>query len=89
MKMNIFKKFFTTITSSFTRAISNIYLSILPRKAYLRFMRKNDTAGIFKDISDEVLLQSRAAVRIHTIIKTAIMAVGTFLGYTIWKKCHV
>ena len=51
-------------------------------------MRKNDTKGVFKDISDEVLLQSRAAVRIQTAIKAAVIGIGTFLGYTIYKKCH-
>lgn len=88
MKTNMFKKFFGGIASTISKSAANVLLSILPKKAYLKFMRKNDTKGVFKDISDEVLLQSRAVVRIQTVIKASIMAVGTFLGYAIYKKCH-
>ena len=87
-KTDMFKKFFSGIASTISKSAANVLLSILPKKSYLKFMRKNDTEGVFKDISDEVLLQSRAAVRIQTAIKTAVMAIGTFLGYTIYKKCH-
>ena len=87
-KTGMFKKFFSGIASTISKSAANVLLSILPKKAYLKFMRKNDTKGVFKDISDEVLLQSRAAVRIQTAIKTVVMAVDTFLGYAIWKKCH-
>ena len=88
MKTNIFKKFFGGIASTISKSAANALLSILPKKAYLKFMRKNDTKGVFKDISDEVLLQSRTVVRIETAIKSAVMAIGTFIGCTIWKKCH-
>ena len=87
-KTDIFKKFFSGIASTISKSAANVLLSILPKKSYLKFMRKNDTKGVFKDISDEVLLQSRAAVRIQTAIKAVVMTVGTFLGYAIWKKCH-
>ena len=87
-KTGMFKKFFVTVSTPIMKAASNVWVSILPKNAYLKFMRKHDTEGVFKDISDEVLLQSRAAVRIQTAIKTAVMAIGTFLGYTIYKKCH-
>ena len=87
-KTGMFKRFFTNITTPIVRVATSIFLSILPKKNYLAYMRKHDTAGVFHDISDEVLLQSRAAVRIQTAIKTAVMAIGTFLGYTIYKKCH-
>lgn len=87
-KTGMFKKFFGSIAFTISKSAANVLLSILPKKSYLKFMRKNDTEGVFKDISDEVLLQSRAAVRIQTAIKTAVMAIGTFLGYTIYKKCH-
>lgn len=88
MKTGMFKKFFTTITTPFVKVATSIFLSILPKKNYLAYMRKHDTAGVFHDISDEVLLQSRMVVRIQTVIKSAVMAIGTFIGCTIWKKCH-
>ena len=87
-KTGMFKKFFVTVSAPIMKAASNVWVSILPKNAYLKFMRKHDTEGVFKDISDEVLLQSRAGVRIQTAIKASIMAVGTFLGYAIYKKCH-
>lgn len=87
-KTGMFKKFFTTITAPFVKAATSIFLSILPKKNYLAYMRKHDTAGVFNDISDEVLLQSRMVVRIQTAIKAAVMVIGTFLGYGIYKKCH-
>ena len=87
-KTGMFKKFFSGIASTISKSVANVLLSILPKKSYLKFMRKNDTKGVFKDISDEVLLQSRAAVRIQTTIKAVVMTVGTFLGYAIWKKCY-
>ena len=87
-KSSMFKKFFNIISAPIMKAAANVWVSILPKKAYLKFMRKNDTENIFKDISDEVLLQSRMGVRIHTAIKAAVMAIGTFLGYTIYKKCY-
>ena len=88
MKTNMFKKFFGGIASTISKSAANVLLSILPKKAYLKFMRKNDTKGVFKDISDEVLLQSRTVVRIETAIKSAVMAIGMFLGMAIYKKCH-
>ena len=87
-KTSMFKKFFNTISAHIMKTAANVWVSILPKKAYLKFMRKNDTENVFKDISDEVLLQSRMGVRIHVAIKTAVMAIGTFLGYTIYKKCN-
>lgn len=87
-KTSMFKKFFNTISAPIMKAAANVWVSILPKKAYLKFMRKNDTENVFKDISDEVLLQSRMGVRIHVAIKTAVMAIGTFLGYAIYKKCN-
>lgn len=87
-KTGMFKKFFGGIISTISKSAANVLLSILPKKAYLKFMRKNDTVGVFNEISDEVLLQSRVAVRLQTTIKAAVMAIGTFLGYTIYKKCH-
>ena len=87
-KTSMFKKFFGGITSTISKSTANVLLSILPKKTYLKFMRKNDTEGVFNKISDEVLLQSRAIVRITTVIKTAAMTIGTLLGYTIYKKCH-
>ena len=88
MKTNMFKKFFGGIAFTIYKSAANVLLSILPKKAYLKFMRKNDTKGVFKDISDEVLLQSRTVVRIETAIKSAVMAIGMFLGMAIYKKCH-
>ena len=85
-KSSMFKKFFNIISAPIMKAAANVWVSILPKKAYLKFMRKNDTENVFKDISDEVLLQSRMGVRIHTAIKAAVMVIGTFLGYTIYKK---
>ena len=54
MKTGMFKKFFTTITTPFVKVATSIFLSILPKKNYLAYMRKHDTAGVFHDISDEV-----------------------------------
>lgn len=88
-KTGMFKKFFVTVTAPIMKAASNVLVSVLPKNAYLKFMRKHDTEGVFKDISDEVLLQSRAVVRIQTVIKAIAMSIGTFLGYSIYKKCHV
>ena len=88
MKTDMFKKFFGGITSTISKSAANVLLSILPKKTYLKFMRKNDTEGVFNKISDEVLLQSRAVVRIQTVIKAIAMSIGTFLGYSIYKKCH-
>ena len=87
-KTSMFKKFFTTISAPIMKAAANVWVSILPKNAYLKYMRKHDSDGIFKDISDEVLLQSRMTVRIQTAIKAVVMTMGTFLGYTIYKKCH-
>ena len=87
-KTGMFKKFFVTVTAPIMKAASNVWVSVLPKNAYLKFMRKHDTEGVFKDISDEVLLQSRAVVRIQTVIKAIAMSIGTFLGYSIYKKCH-
>ena len=87
-KTSMFKKFFGGITSTISKSAANVLLSILPKKTYLKFMRKNDTEGAFNKISDEVLLQSGALVRIQTVVKYAVMGIGTFLGYTIYKKCH-
>ena len=89
MKTGMFKKFFSTISAPIVKAAANIYLSILPKKAYLKFMRKHDIAGVFNDVSDETLLKGRAEVRIYTVIKAAVMAIGMFLGMAIYKKCHV
>ena len=87
-KTSMFKKFFTTISAPIMKAAANVWVSILPKNAYLKYMRKNDSEGIFKDISDEVLLQSRMAVRIQTAIKAVVMTIGMFLGMAIYKKCH-
>ena len=87
-KTGMFKKFFTTITAPIIKSATSVFLSILPKKNYLAYMRKHDTADVFHDISDEVLLQGRSIIRIEIAIKSAIMAIGTFLGYTIYKKCH-
>lgn len=87
-KTDMFKKFFSGIASTISKSAANVLLSILPKKSYLKFMRKNDTKGVFKDISDEVLLQSRMAVRIQTAIKAVVMTIGMFLGMAIYKKCH-
>ena len=87
-KTGMFKKFFTTITAPIIKSATSVFLSILPKKNYLAYMRKHDTADVFHDISDEILLQGRSIIRIETAIKSAIMAIGTFLGYTIYKKCH-
>ena len=87
-KTGMFKKFFGGIVSTISKSAANVLLSILPKKTYLKFMRKNDTEGIFKDISDEVLIQSRTVVRIQTAIKAVVMAIGSFLGYAIYKKSH-
>ena len=84
----MFKKFFSTISAPIVKAAANIYLSILPKKAYLKFMRKHDVAGVFNDVSDETLLKGRAEVRIYTVIKAAVMAIGMFLGYVLFKKYY-
>ena len=88
MKTGMFKKFFSTISAPIVKAAANIYLSILPKKAYLKFMRKHDVAGVFNDASDETLLKGRAEVRIYTVIKAAVMAIGMFLGYVLFKKYY-
>ena len=88
MKTGMFKKFFSTISAPIVKAAANIYLSILPKKAYLKFMRKHDVAGVFNDVSDETLLKGRAEVRIYTVIKAAVMAIGMFLGYVLYKKYY-
>ena len=88
MKIGMFKKFFSTISAPIVKAAANIYLSILPKKAYLKFMRKHDVAGVFNDVSDETLLKGRAEVRIYTVIKAAVMAIGMFLGYVLFKKYY-
>ena len=85
-KTSMLKKFFGRMISTISKSAANVLLSILPKKTYLKFMRKNDTDGVFDKISDEVLLQSRTVVRIQTAIKASIMAVGTFLCYAIYKK---
>lgn len=87
-KTSMFKKFFTTISAPIMKAAANVLVSILPKNAYLKYMRKHDTEGVFKDISDEVLLQSRMAVRIQTAIKAVAMTIGMFLGMAIYKKCY-
>ena len=88
MKTGMFKKFFSTISAPIVKAAANIYLSILPKKAYLKFMRKHDVAGVFNDVSDETLLKGRAEVRIYTVIKAAAMTIGIFLGYVLFKKYY-
>ena len=88
MKTVMFKKFFSTISAPIVKAAANIYLSILPKKAYLKFMRKHDVAGVFNDVSDETLLKGRAEVRIYTVIKAAAMTIGMFLGYVLFKKYY-
>ncbi len=88
MKTGMFKKFFSTISAPIVKAAANIYLSILPKKAYLKFMRKHDVAGVFNDVSDETLLKGRAEVRIYTVIKAAAMTIGMFLGYVLFKKYY-
>ena len=87
-KTGMFKKFFTTITAPIIKSATSVFLSILPKKNYLAYMRKHDTADVFHDISDEILLQGQSMVRKETAIKVMVMAIGTFLGYTIHKKYH-
>ena len=88
MKTGMFKKFFATVSAPIVKAAANSYLSILPKKAYLKFMRKHDVAGVFNDVSDETLLKGRAEVRIYTVIKAAAMTIGMFLGYVLFKKYY-
>ena len=87
-KTGMFKKFFATVAAPIMKAASNVWVSVLPKNAYLKFMRKHDVAGVFNDVSDETLLKGRAEVRIYTVIKAAVMAIGMFLGYVLFKKYY-
>ena len=84
----MFNQCLSTISAPIVKAAANIYLSILPKKAYLKFMRKHDVAGVFNDVSDETLLKGRAEVRIYTVLKAAVMAIGMFLGYVLFKTYY-
>lgn len=84
----MFKKFFSNVVATFYKYMANITISILPKKQYLKFLRKYDSNGIFQDVPDDVLLMGRIGVRIETAIQATIMVVGTVLGHAIYKKCH-
>ena len=84
MTINMFKKFFINIAAKFL----TVGMAFMPKKTFIRFTQKYDFKHELDDCDDETILKGRAVLRIKLFIKSAVMAIGTFLGYAIYKKCH-
>lgn len=84
MTINMFKKFFINIAAK----CLTVVMAFMPKKTLIRFTHKYDFKHELDDCDDETILKGRAVLRIKIAIKTAVMAIGTFLGYAIYKKCH-
>ena len=84
MTINMFKKFFIKVTTK----VLTIGMAFMPKKTLIRFTHKYDFKHELDDCDDETILKGRAVLRIKLVIKAAVMGIGTFLGYTIYKKCH-
>lgn len=84
MTINMFKKFFINIAAKFL----TVGMAFMPKKTFIRFTHKYDFKHELDDCDDETILKGRAVLRIKLFIKSAVMAIGTFLGYAIYKKCH-
>ena len=83
MTINMFKKFFINIAAKYLTVV----MAFMPKKTLIRFTHKYDFKHELDDCDDETILKGRAVLRIKIAIKASIMAVGTFLGYAIYKKC--
>ena len=87
----MFKKFFGFIREAIIKVAAKfltVGMAFMPKKTLIRFTHKYDFKHELDDCDDETILKGRAVLRIKLAIKTAVMAIGTFLGYTIYKKCH-
>ena len=84
MTINMFKKFFIKVATK----VLTICMAFMPKKTLIRFTHKYDFKHELDDCDDETILKGRAVLRIKLAIKAAVMGIGTFLGYTIYKKCH-
>ena len=84
MTINMFKKFFIKVATK----VLTIGMAFMPKKTLIRFTHKYDFKHELDDCDDEAILKGRAVLRIKLAIKAAVMGIGTFLGYTIYKKCH-
>ena len=87
----MFKKFFGFIREAIIKVATKILtigMAFMPKKALIRFTHKYDFKHELDDCSDETILKGRAVLRIKLAIQAAVMAIGTFMGYNIWKKCH-
>ena len=83
MTINMFKKFFINIAAK----CLTVVMAFMPKKTLIHFTHKYDFKHELDDCDDETILKGRAVLRIKIAIKASIMAVGTFLGYAIYKKC--
>ena len=91
MSINMFKKFFGFIRKVIINIAAKcltVGMAFMPKKTFIRFAHKYDFKHDLDDCDDEVILKGRAVLRIKLAIKAAVMAIGTFLGYAIYKKCH-
>ena len=87
----MFKKFFGFIRESIVKIAAKfltVGMASMPKKTLIRFTHKYDFKPELDDCDDETILKGRAVLRIKLFIKSAVMAIGTFLGYAIYKKCH-
>ena len=91
MTINMFKKFFGFIREAIINIAAKfltVGMAFMPKKTFIRFTHKYDFKHELDDCDDETILKGRAVLRIKLFIKSAVMAIGTFLGYAIYKKCH-
>ena len=84
MTINMFKKFFINIAATFL----TVGMAFMPKKTFVHFMHKYDFKHELDSTDDETILKGRAVLRIKLAVKAAAMTIGTFLGYTIYKKCY-
>ena len=84
MTINMFKKFFIKVATK----VLTIGMAFMPKKTLIRFTHKYDFKHELDDCDDETILKGRAVLRIKLAVKTTVMAIGTFLGYAIYKNCH-
>lgn len=91
MKTGMFKKFFGFVKKPLVIIASKFVsfaMCFMPKKSYVSFVRKYDSANQLADADDETILASRKVLRIQTAIKSVIMAIGTLLGHVLYKKFH-
>ena len=84
MTINMFTKFFIKVAPK----VLTIGIAFMPKKTLIRFTHKYDFKHELDDCDDETILKGRAVLRIKLAVKAAAMTIGTFLGYTIYKKCY-